>query len=61
MILIFTAEADADLERIGDHIALASPRRALSFIQDLRIRAEHLVHAPEAYPLLAGYEDTGVR
>ena len=36
MIVRFTADAETDLERIGDHIAQDSPARALAFIQELR-------------------------
>ena len=35
MIVVFTAEAEADLERIGDFIAQDNPRRAASFVTEL--------------------------
>lgn len=61
MILVLTAEAEADLERIGDHIARDNPRRALSFLQELRERTERLLDTPRAYPLVPRYEHVGVR
>jgi toxin ParE1/3/4 len=34
--VIFSKQADADLEEIGDFIALGSPLRAASFVQELK-------------------------
>jgi toxin ParE1/3/4 len=61
MIVVITAEAEADLERIGDHIALSNPLRALSFVQELRQSCERLAEMPEGFPLVQRYEASGVR
>lgn len=61
MRLVFTREAEADLERIGDHIALESPSRAVSFVQELRSTVVRLLDMPRAYPLVPRFEDAGVR
>lgn len=36
MIVQLTAEAEGDLERMGDYIAQDNPRRGLSFVLELR-------------------------
>lgn len=41
--------AEADLEAIGDYIALDSPGNALRFIQDLRAQCAKITLAPTAY------------
>jgi toxin ParE1/3/4 len=61
VIVVLTTLAEADLEHIGDTIAVDSPARALSFIQELRDRCETLAQFPKAYPLVPRYEDRGVR
>jgi toxin ParE1/3/4 len=47
----FSRLAEADLEAIGDYIAHDNPRRALSFVRDLRDRCRAMVHYPRAAPL----------
>jgi plasmid stabilization system protein ParE len=61
VIVTLTAEAEADLENIGDYIALDNPQRAMSFVRELRARCERLAETPEAFPLVPRYEATGVR
>jgi addiction module RelE/StbE family toxin len=61
MILIFTDEAERDLEHIGEWIAQDNPRRAVTFIQELRSRCEALADMPFAYPLVSEHENTGIR
>lgn len=39
MIVHLSCEAERDLESIGDYIARDNPMRAISFLQELRIRA----------------------
>jgi plasmid stabilization system protein ParE len=36
LIVELTGEAERDLDEIGDHIAHNNPRRALSFVAELR-------------------------
>jgi plasmid stabilization system protein ParE len=61
MIVVIGGEAEADLERIADHIAKDSPLRALSFVTELRERFERLVEASNGVPLVPRYEHKGVR
>lgn len=61
MIVHISAEAEQDLESIADYIARDNPARAISFIQELRIKCLGLVDLPEGFPLLPGYEAHGVR
>jgi toxin ParE1/3/4 len=61
MIVVITEEAEADLESIGDHIAVDNPYRAVTFVQELREKCAALAHAPRAYPLVARHEHAGVR
>jgi addiction module RelE/StbE family toxin len=61
MLVIFQEEAEADLEHIGDYIAEDNPRRALSFVQDLRATALKLGEFPNAFPLIPRYERYGIR
>lgn len=41
--------AEADLEAIGDYIALDSPGNALRFIQELREQCKKITKSPMAY------------
>ncbi|WAC25812.1 type II toxin-antitoxin system RelE/ParE family toxin [Ancylobacter sp. SL191] len=61
MIVLITAQAEADLERIGDHIAADSPARALAFVRELRAHAARIGATPEAYPLVPRFAAAGIR
>lgn len=61
MIVVLTDEAEADLEQIGDYIAADSPRRAVTFVQELVKRCQRLAEMPRAFPLVARYEHSGIR
>ena len=61
MIVIITDEAQADLWRIGEYIALDNPRRAETFVDELEARCLALGDMPRAFPLVPRYEDSGVR
>ncbi len=50
MRLIFAPLATADLEEIGDYIALDNPPRALSFIRELRAQCRKILDNPLAFP-----------
>ena len=56
----FTARAEADLEGIGDYIALDDPRRAASFVRELRARCERIADQPRANRLREEF-GSGVR
>ncbi|MPT48397.1 MAG: type II toxin-antitoxin system RelE/ParE family toxin [Sphingobium sp.] len=61
MIVHLTAEAEYDLEAIGDYIARDNPVRALSFLSELRSKCLGLADMPERFPLVPRYEATGIR
>lgn len=44
-----TPQAEADLEDIGDYIAADNPRRAVSFIREIRRRCERIAQSPLGY------------
>ncbi len=61
MIVEFSGEAESDLEQIVDYIVKDNPRRALSFVQELRGKCEALADNPLAFPLVPRYEGFGIR
>lgn len=61
MIVRLSAEAELDLEAIGDFIARDDPSRALSFLHELREKCLGLAEMPQRFPLVPRYEATGVR
>jgi len=56
----FSPLAEIDLEEIADYIARDNPRRALSFVRELRERCEKIVSFPEAARLRPELAD-GIR
>lgn len=61
MIVVITDEAEADLENIGNYIAIDNPVRADTFVQELVERCLQLAEMPHAFALVPRYEHTGVR
>ncbi len=61
MIVHLTAEAEQDLERIGDYIAEDNPERAIGFTHELRDACLGLATFPERFPVVARYEAHGIR
>ncbi|VVE68136.1 plasmid stabilization protein [Pandoraea anapnoica] len=61
MIVHLLPEAIVDLETVGDYIALDNPRRAVTFIQELRDRCLSLADMPCAFPVVPRYERFGIR
>jgi toxin ParE1/3/4 len=51
MPVAFTPLAEADLESIGDSIAKDGPRRAVTFVQELRERGRRIEEMPCAAAL----------
>lgn len=51
MYCVFSPLAEFDLEEIGDYIARDNPKRALSFIREIRERCSQIVANPQAAPL----------
>jgi plasmid stabilization system protein ParE len=54
-------EAWADLRSIHQYIAARNRRRADSFIGELRAKIASLSRMGESYPLLQGFESSGLR
>ena len=61
MIVHLSAEAEYDLETIGDYIPRDNPVRALSFLHELKARCLGLAEMPERFPLVPRFEARGVR
>lgn len=61
MIVHLAAEAESDLEGIGDYIARDNPVRALSFVRELREKCLSLSVTPLAFPLVPRFETHAVR
>jgi toxin ParE1/3/4 len=61
MMVHLSAEAEDDLEAIGDYIARDNPGRALRFLHELREKCRGLADMPERFPLVSRYEASGVR
>lgn len=61
MIVHLSAEAEHDLENIGDYIARDNPVRAVTFLQELRTRCLALAEMSERFPLVPRYDASGLR
>lgn len=61
MKLVITDEASTDLFAIGEWISEDNPRRALSFVDELKVRCASLIGMPRAYPLVPRHAASGVR
>lgn len=61
MIVEITAEAEADLEAIGDYIARDNSARAVSFVRELGRSCMELAEFPEAWPIVPRYETQSIR
>ena len=47
--LEFLPQAEQDLETIGDYIAKDSPRKAISFVRELRAQCIKITRSPQGY------------
>ena len=61
MIVELSAEAEHDLETIGDWIARDNPARAAGFVDELLEACLGLADFPERNPLVPRYERHGIR
>jgi plasmid stabilization system protein ParE len=61
MIVQILPDAESDLEEIGDYIARDNPRRALSFVRELRNKCFGLADMPLVFPLVPRYQAHDVR
>ena len=53
--------AERDLEEIANRIAADNPRRAATFVQELRTACLGLADFPNRFPLVPRYERHGIR
>jgi toxin ParE1/3/4 len=51
MRIYFSPLAEDDLEAIADYIARDNPKRALSFVRELRLQCEKIAQNPMGYQL----------
>ena len=49
MQVVFTAQAEQDLEEIGDYIAADNPSRAVTFIREIRDHCDKIAKSPLSY------------
>jgi plasmid stabilization system protein ParE len=61
MIVTISAEAERDLEAIGDYIARDNLDRAIGYIRELRTKCLALVDLPQGFPLVPRYQAQGIR
>ena len=61
MKVVITAEAEADLEAIGDYIARNNPARTLSYARELYQLCLDIADMPQAWPVVPRYEHYGIR
>ena len=57
MRVVFSPAAQRDLIEIGDYIAVDSPRRALSFVAELRVACRSLASDSLRYPYHPDLDD----
>jgi plasmid stabilization system protein ParE len=61
MKLRILPQAQRQIASIVDHIAVASPLRAVAFSRALTAACQDLCSMPRAFPLVPDYEDRGIR
>lgn len=61
MKVVLTAEAQDDLESIGNHIAKDNPARARSFVRELIETVRLIGGTPQGFPLIPRYAHLGIR
>ena len=49
MQVVFTVQAEQDLEEIGDYIAIDNPSRAVSFVREIREHCVKISSSPLGY------------
>jgi plasmid stabilization system protein ParE len=59
--VIFSPEAEADLETIGDYIARDNPLRAIAFVQQLQATCAALAGHPRRFERLERFRQREVR
>ena len=59
--VVLQPKALADLADIGTFIRQDSPKRAVTFVEEVEDRCRRLGLMPNAYRLIAGNEESGIR
>lgn len=59
--VIFSQKARDDLDKIKKYISTDSPRRAVSFVNELIEAALKIADAPDGFVLIPRYEHMGIR
>ena len=61
MKVIFTKQAENDLEQIADFIAQDNPIRAFSFIQEIEKKSLSIGDIPKAFPIVPELAELAIR
>ncbi|KRB81239.1 hypothetical protein ASE00_14670 [Sphingomonas sp. Root710] len=61
MKVTLSTQALRDMEAIRHYIEQDNPKRAISFVDELRHVAKRIGDAPDAFPLVPRYEAHGIR
>jgi toxin ParE1/3/4 len=61
MKVVLSRTAQANLREIALYIARHNKDRAISFVQELRAKAQDIGRIPRAFPLVPRYEHHGIR
>jgi plasmid stabilization system protein ParE len=61
MRVVYTGQARAELRQIGEWIGRDSPRRAASFLEELRARCRSLTTFPGRFPVVKRIEGVETR
>lgn len=61
MKVVFSENAERDLEEIADWIARDNPIRAISFVEELLQACQALGEAPKSFALVDRRRDSGLR
>ena len=55
----YSLDVESDLEEIADYIAADNPRRAVSFIREIRAEIHRIGHGPMFYQLHPDVNEAG--
>lgn len=61
MRVIWSPEAEIDLDQVGDYIAMGNPTRAATFVREIITAGEAIGDMPRAFALVPRLEHRGIR